>query len=285
MFTALPVADGGRPGVRTSRGGCRRRRKPARTRVLGLLIAATAAAHQARLATADARDLVGVEGLRLMTSYEIFMLHANRGQPRDDHGVVEGAGLEDLDQDAVGRLLRRVRQREPQPFAGVDDITALVRLGVLRRTEDSWGVTLAGLLTLGQWPQQYLPQLCVTFIAVPAVSKDAVPAAAPRFTDNATVRGPLPQMIEQTVQLILRNTRTAGYVHGLGREDVEDYPVEALREAALPTISVKRESRPHATATSSRCWAMSTCPVPIRSSSTTAEAASPTCWPDCAGRA
>lgn len=172
----------------------------------------------------------GGDGDRLMTSYEIFMLHANRGQPRDDNGVVEGAGLGDLDQDAVGRLLRRVRQREPQPFAGVDDTTALVRLGVLRRTEDSWGVTLAGLLTLGQWPQQYLPQLCVTFIAVPAASKDAVPAGAPRFTDNATVRGPLPQMIEQTVQVILRNTRTAGYVHGLGREDVEDYPVEALRE-------------------------------------------------------
>ena len=179
----------------------------------------------------------GGDGDRLLTAYEIFMLHANRGQPQDDHEVVTAAGPADLDQDAVGRLLRRVRQREPQAFGAVDDETALLRLGVLRRTDSGVGVTLAGLLTLGQWPQQYLPQLCVTFIAVPGTHKDAVPEGAPRFTDNATIRGPLPQMIEETVRVILRNTRTAGYVRGLGRDDVGDYPVEALREAVTNALA------------------------------------------------
>lgn len=179
----------------------------------------------------------GGDGDRLLTAYEIFMLHANRGQPKDDHEVVEEASPADLDQDAVGRLLCRVRQREPQAFGAVDDDTALVRLGVLRRTNAGVGVTLAGLLTLGQWPQQYLPQLCVTFIAVPGTHKDAVPEGAPRFTDNATIRGPLPQMIEETVRVILRNTRTAGYVRGLGRDDVGDYPVEALREAVTNALA------------------------------------------------
>ena len=165
------------------------------------------------------------------------MLHSNRGQPQDDHELVLDAGSVDLDQDAVGRLLRQVRQREPQAFGAVDDETALVRLGVLRRADNGVGVTLAGLLTLGQWPQQYLPQLCVTFIAVPGTHKDAVPEGAPRFTDNATIRGPLPQMIEETVRVILRNTRTAGYVRGLGRDDVGDYPVEALREAVTNALA------------------------------------------------
>lgn len=179
----------------------------------------------------------GGDGDRLLTACEIFMLHADRGQPKDDHEVVAEAGLVDLDQDAVGRLLRRVRQREPQAFGAVDDETALVRLGVLRRTDSGVGVTLAGLLTLGQWPQQYLPQLCVTFIAVPGTHKDAVPDGAPRFTDNATIHGPLPQMLEETVRVILRNTRTAGYVRGLGRDDVGDYPVEALREAVTNALA------------------------------------------------
>lgn len=179
----------------------------------------------------------GGDGDRLLTAYEIFMVHANRGQPQDDHEVVAEASHADLDQDAVGRLLRRVRQREPQAFGAVDDETALVRLGVLRRTDIGVGVTLAGLLTLGQWPQQYVPQLCVTFVAVPGTHKDAVPEGAPRFTDNATIRGPLPQMIEETVRVILRNTRTAGYVRGLGRDDVGDYPVEALREAVTNALA------------------------------------------------
>ena len=179
----------------------------------------------------------GGDGDRLLTAYEIFMLHANRGQPKDDHEVVAEATQADLDQDAVGRLLRRVRQRGPRAFGAVDDDTALVRLGVLRRTESGVGVTLAGLLTLGQWPQQYLPQLCVTFIAVPGTHKDAVPEGAPRFTDNATIRGPLPQMIEETVRVILRSTRTAGHIRGLGREDVGDYPVEALREAVTNALA------------------------------------------------
>ena len=179
----------------------------------------------------------GGDGDRLLTAYEIFMLHANRGQPQDDHEVVAEAGPADLDTDAVGRLLRRVRQREPQAFGAVDDETALVRLGVLRGTDSGVGVTLAGLLTLGQWPQQYVPQLCVTFIAVPGTHKDSVPEGAPRFTDNATIRGPLPQMIEETVRVILRNTRTAGYVRGLGRDDVGDYPVEALREAVTNALA------------------------------------------------
>lgn len=179
----------------------------------------------------------GGDGDRLLTQYEIFLLHSNRGQPRDDYDVVDGAMTEDLDPDATDRLLRRVRQREPRPFQSVDDETALMRLGVLRRTPEGPRVTLAGLLTLGTWPQQFFPQLCVTFVAVPATSKDTVPEGAPRFTDNATIRGPMPQMIEETVRAILRNTRTAGHVGGIGRRDVGEYPVEALREAVTNALA------------------------------------------------
>ncbi len=179
----------------------------------------------------------GGDGDRLLTAYELYALQANRAHPADDHEVVPGAAEADLDPDAVGRLLRRVRSRDPGAFAAVDDATALVRLGVLRADSAGRGVTLAGLLTLGSWPQQFVPQLCVTFIAVPGVSKDGIPEGAPRFTDNSLVRGPIPTMIEQTVAVILRNTRTAGVVQGLGRTDLGDYPVEALREAVTNALA------------------------------------------------
>jgi ATP-dependent DNA helicase RecG len=179
----------------------------------------------------------GGDGDRLLTTYEIFSLHANRGQPRDDHEIVDDATVADLDQDAVDRLLRRVRSREPNAFSGVDNEIALIRLGVLRRFEGGVGVTLAGLLSLGSWPQQYFPQLCVTFVAIPAAQKNAIPEHSPRFTDNAIIRGPIPTMIEETVRVILRNTRTAGRVSGLGRGDVGEFPTEALREAVTNALA------------------------------------------------
>ena len=62
-FTPLPVDDAvaqayGRLAAAVAAAG----RQP-RARVMDLLIAATAAAHQACLVTANARDLVGVEDL------------------------------------------------------------------------------------------------------------------------------------------------------------------------------------------------------------------------------
>ena len=193
----------------------------------------------------------GGDGDRLMTAYEIYLLHANRGQPLDDHELVSDASVADLDRDAVDRLLRRVRNRELGAFGAVDDEVALLRLGVLRRAADHVGVTVAGLLTLGQWPQQFFPQLCVTFIAVPGTYKDAIPEGAPRFTDNATIRGPIPTMIEETVRVILRNTRTSGRIRGLGREDIGDYPVEALREAVTNALA-HRDYSQHARGTQVR---------------------------------
>lgn len=63
MFTALPVDDAvarayGHLAAAVVAAG----RQP-RARVLDLLIAATAVAHQAHLVTANARDLVGLDGL------------------------------------------------------------------------------------------------------------------------------------------------------------------------------------------------------------------------------
>jgi ATP-dependent DNA helicase RecG len=178
----------------------------------------------------------GGDGDRRLTEYEIGILHANQGQPRDDHEAVPEAGLDDLDPDGVARLLRRVRAREAVAFAGVPDEVALKRLGVLVGREGEAVPTLAGLLALGAYPQQFFPQLNVTFIAVPATAKDRVPANGPRFLDNRTLNGSIPTIVEGAVTAAIRNTAVRGRVDGVGREDVYDYPVEALREAVTNAL-------------------------------------------------
>ena len=191
----------------------------------------------------------GGDGDRKLTEYEISLIHANRGQPNDDHQPVRDATFEDLDADAVARLLRRVREREAVAFAGIPDERALQRLGVL--VSDNGGdlvPSLAGLLALGLYPQQFFPQLNVTFVAIPATSKDTIPRDGPRFLDNRALNGSVPALIEGAVTSVIRNMSVRGRVRGIGREDEYDYPVEALREAITNAL-MHRDYSPQARGT------------------------------------
>ena len=190
----------------------------------------------------------GGDGDRRLTENEIGLLHANQGQPRDDHEPVVGATLTDLDPDAVDRLLRRVRSRESTAFAGVSDEVALTRLGVVVDSDSGLVPTLAGLLALGSYPQQFFPQLNATFIAVPATAKDRVPPGGPRFLDSRTLDGPLPMIVDGAVTAAIRNMSRRGRVSGIGREDAYDYPVEALREAVTNAL-MHRDYSPYSRGT------------------------------------
>jgi ATP-dependent DNA helicase RecG len=190
----------------------------------------------------------GGDGDRRLTDFEIHLLHTNRGQPDDDRQPVSGARLNDLDPVAMDFLLRRIRQRQRRAFDGLDDMTALRRLNVL--TPDNKGdgsapvPTLAALLTLGSYPQQFFPQLNATFIVYAGLSAEDVPREGPRFLDNRTFDGPIPYIVEEAVAAVLRNTSVRSFVEGTGRRDVYDYPVEALREAIVNAL-VHRDYSPY----------------------------------------
>lgn len=175
------------------------------------------------------------DGDRHLTQYETGVLLANRGQPRDDAGPVGEASVADLDQGAVRRLLDRVRSRNPG-FTGIDDEVALQRLRVLVRNGEQLVPSVAGLLALGVYPQEFMPQLHISFVVIPAASKDRVPLDGPRFLDNQTITGSLPVMIDGALRAITRNMATRAVVTEAGREDIYDYPLEALREAVVNAL-------------------------------------------------
>ena len=181
----------------------------------------------------------GGDGDRKLTEYEVGLLRANRGQPRYDRDPVDDALLADLDDDGVTALLRRARQRQPRAFRSVSEEVALQRLGVLVPAGSGQDVlvpSLAGLLTLGVYPQQFFPQLNVTFVVLPAVAKGVIPEGGPRFIDNRSFGGPIPVMVIDAVDAIARNMRVAATVKGVGREDAYEYPIEALREAVVNAL-------------------------------------------------
>jgi ATP-dependent DNA helicase RecG len=181
----------------------------------------------------------GGDGDRKLSEYEVGLLHANREQPRDDREPVGDASVADLDEDAVVALLRRMRRRQPRAFRSVPDEVALQRLGVLVSAGSGVGPlvpSLAGLLTLGAYPQQFFPQLNVTFVVFPSHDRGAVLEGGPRFIDNRSLNGPVPLIVADTVDAITRNMRIAATVTGVGREDAYEYPVEALREAVVNAL-------------------------------------------------
>ncbi len=178
----------------------------------------------------------GGDGDRKLTEYEVRLLHSNRGQPLFDREPVVEAGLGDLDSEAVAALLRRVRRRQPRAFGPVPDEVVLRRLGALIKSEERLVPTLAGLLTLGTYPQEFFPQLNATFVAIPAESKDCLPASGPRFLDNRTFNGSIPVIVEDAIDAIARNLRVESAVSGAGRVDTLEYPLEALREAIVNAL-------------------------------------------------
>jgi ATP-dependent DNA helicase RecG len=156
-----------------------------------------------------------------------------------DGSVSWAASVADLDEDAVVALLRRMRRRQPRAFRSVPDEVALQRLGVLVPAGSGAGAlvpSLAGLLTLGAYPQQFFPQLNVTFVVFPAHDRGTVLEGGPRFIDNRSLNGPVPVIVADTVDAITRNMRIAATVAGVGREDAYEYPVEALREAVVNAL-------------------------------------------------
>ncbi|MEZ5079643.1 MAG: ATP-binding protein [Thermoleophilia bacterium] len=169
------------------------------------------------------------DGDRTLSTYEVHVLQSSRGQPGDDTIVVEQATVGDLDPALTDALVRRLRSTRGQTFASASDEEVLDMMGVTVNRDGIRGVTLAGLLALGRFPQQFLPQLDVTFVVFPTTSGEPLQDGT-RFLDNQSIDGPIPRMVAETLAAMRRNMKRRSIVLGLGREDRWEYPEEAIRE-------------------------------------------------------
>ena len=174
------------------------------------------------------------DGDRRLTAYEVHILLAGRGQPRDDVVVVEGAVRDHLAQGLIEALLRRVRSRRGPLLADSSDDEILRMMNVLV-DGDPPGVSLAGLLALGRYPQQFLPQVNITFVVYPTIEGEPL-ADGTRFLDNESIDGPIPTMLAAAQAAILRNITRRAVVSGAGRLDDWEYPEEVVRELVVNAL-------------------------------------------------
>lgn len=176
------------------------------------------------------------ESDRRLTSEEVQQVVADRGQPQFDHEVILEATKDDLDKTALAAYVQRARETNPRVF-GDESAEVILRMNkVLARGSDGeQHPTLAGLLAMGRYPQQFFPQLNLTFVHYPTASGEAGRDGV-RFLDNVRVDGPIPAMAADALNVIRRNMSRRALVTGEGRRDMWEYPPEALREAVVNAL-------------------------------------------------
>lgn len=180
---------------------------------------------------------------RRLSSYEVQMLIASRGQPRDDERTVEGGSATDLNPDAIQGYLARLRQTRTSALAGMSDEQLLIATKVLSRdAKGEHRPTIAGWLTFADYPQSAFPQLNVTFVHYPTHDGQDMETGR-RFLDNRAIDGPIPLIVRDTLTVLKRNMSRRAVVQGVGRRDEWEYPEMALREALVNAL-VHRDLSP-----------------------------------------
>lgn len=171
-----------------------------------------------------------------MSELEVQQILAMRERPRYDALPVGGTTVADLDQTLTAAYITAVRATSRRLINEPDDV-------VLRRKSviapDGLRLTIAGLYALGQYPQQFLPNLSITA----AVQLD--PRSGQRTRDLVHLDGPLPELLDSAVDWVQRNTLTTTRFgsDGHGRDEPE-LPMVAVRELIANAL-VHRDLGPH----------------------------------------
>jgi ATP-dependent DNA helicase RecG len=166
-----------------------------------------------------------------MTQFEVHSFLESRGQPTHDLEIVPGVTWSDLDATLLQQFLARVRARRPR-LAGLSDDDLLRSLHVL----DSGGVTLAGWLCFARFPQLHFPELTITFVHYPGTQPDQLGPRGERFVDNRRFDGPLPLALNDALQAVVGAMRKRSLIQGLIRQEIPEYPPEAVREALVNAV-------------------------------------------------
>lgn len=172
-----------------------------------------------------------LDGDQRLSSYEIFQLTSLFETDIAELTTPPQAAIDDLERSAWVALLDSfVKSGSRLMYGTRTDAEALERLHVV----DADGQpTLAGLLALGTYPQQFYPQLFVDVAVHPMSEKSA---SETRFIERKQCDGPLPVAIETAIRVVMANLRTRAVERGSVMVDEPEIPEIAIREAVVNAI-------------------------------------------------
>ena len=89
----------------------------------------------------------------------------------------------------------------------------------------------------GKFPQEFLPQLMITFVQYYGTIAEERTPRGERFMDNQRFEGAMSEMVDRAGTYILGAMRKSSLIEGTFRRDVPEYPQEALREAIANAVA------------------------------------------------
>ena len=143
-----------------------------------------------------------------------------------DERVSEDASLEDIEEEKVRLFLKRARferRLEISPDISVKD--ALERLNLIKNNK----LTSAAILLFGKEPQKFFLQTKLRC----ALYKGTTPIT---FIDLKIIEGNIIDQVEAAENFVLSHIKKAAKIVGFERQEVWEYPINALREAIVNAI-------------------------------------------------
>ncbi len=175
---------------------------------------------------------------RRMTDYEIFGYTSARSQPIFDEEPILKATIADLNEDHLEQYVGELQRHRPEAAFLKEPLErVLKRLHIVEEVKGTVHPTLAGLLMFGNYPQEFEPQLVITFLQFYGTTEEEKTPRGERFLDNRKFEGPIPEMINAAVNHLMASIRKSSLIEGLLRRDIPEYPGEALREAMVNAVA------------------------------------------------
>ncbi len=168
-----------------------------------------------------------------MSEYEIYSYEAFRKRIRDDLRTIDHSKVQLMDENRMKIYLDAVKTERRNLTDNVSQEDLLELMGITANGEP----TLAGLMTFSKYPQTYFPQLCITAVALPGTEMGTTGNDGERFIDNQRITGAIPDMLDEAVEFVQKNSRTKTIIDENGhRNDKPEYPIKAVREAILNAL-------------------------------------------------
>lgn len=180
-----------------------------------------------------------------MTEYEIYSYEAFKRRVHDELRSVDRVTMNNLLKDNVMEYVIKLR-RQKQNLLNLENERLLETQGICQ----GGAPTLAGLMLLGEYPQEFFPQLSITAMVVQGNAIGELGDDSERFVDNKRIEGTIPQILKETLAFVRRNMKTKTIITEDGaRADKPEYPIKALREIILNALihrdySVHTDSSP-----------------------------------------
>lgn len=133
-----------------------------------------------------------------LSEQEEQMFIAGRGQSHFDEDAVANTSADDLDAGITSAFIEN-RKQKSTTLAKMSDGDVLLRCGVVGHTGE---LTKAGLVSLGIYPQQHLPNYSIKA----SVQKTSRQTGRVRATNTHSFDGAIPTMLHEAVQWVAANS-------------------------------------------------------------------------------